>query len=196
MTNLINPLSSIIQQALQLPDSGVAANYQHRLASGNPDVFCLLLDTSGSMSSECNGKETRIDVLRKAVKSLDWQYYQMFTFDNLCRRIVSPDALWDCCGGSTNLALGLQEIAKLDPSKTIVISDGKPNDEDDALAAARKLTGTISTVFIGNDRDRDAIAFMRKLATQGCGNTFVRDLGKGHLELSETIQQLMLPPAN
>jgi hypothetical protein len=195
MNDLINPLSFIIQQASQLPDSGVAANYQHRLASGNPNIFCLLLDTSGSMGSECNGKETRIDVLRKAVKSLDWQYYQMFTFDNLCRRIASPDALWNCCGGSTNLALGLQEIAKFDPSKTIVISDGEPNDEDDALAAARKLTGTISTVFIGNDRDKNAIAFMRRLSTVGCGNTFVRDLGKGHLELSATLQHLMLSPS-
>jgi hypothetical protein len=30
----------------------------------------------------------------------------------------------------------------------------------------------------------------------GCGSTYIRDLGKGHLELSATIERLMLPPAN
>ncbi len=195
MTDLVNPLASIIQQAAQLPDLGIAANYQQRLESGNPDIFCLLLDTSGSMTSDCKGKETRIDVLRKAVESLDWQFYQMFTFDNLCRKISSPDALMGCCGGSTDLALGLREIAKLNPCKTILISDGEPNSEEDALAAAKELTGTISTVFIGDDGDKNAIAFMRKLATLGCGSTFVRDLGKGHMELSATIERLILPPS-
>jgi hypothetical protein len=47
--------------------------------------------------------------------------------DTLCRKISSPDALVGCCGGSTSLALGLREIAKLNPCKTILISDGEPN---------------------------------------------------------------------
>jgi hypothetical protein len=196
MTNLINPLSAIIQQASQLPDTGIAANFQARIGSGNPDIFCLLLDTSGSMDSDCKGKQTRLDVLRKAVEAIDWQQYQMFTFDNICRRIIHPDALWGCAGGSTNLALGLREIAKLNPARTIVISDGEPNDEVDALAAATELTGTISTVFIGDDLDKNAIAFMQKLATVGCGSTYIQDLGRGHLELGATINRLMLPPAN
>ena len=72
MNDSIDPLSAIIQQASQLPDLGIAANYKQRLGAGNPDIFCLLLDTSGSMTSDCKGKETRIDVLRKAVESLDW----------------------------------------------------------------------------------------------------------------------------
>ena len=194
MTNLINPLAAIIQQAAELPDTGIASNYLQRIGSGQPGIFCLLLDTSGSMDSDCKGKQTRLDVLRKAVEAIDWQQYQMFVFDNICRQITHPEALRNCAGGSTNLALGLREIGKLNPAQTIIISDGEPNSETDALAAASELTGTISTVFIGDDSDKDAIAFMQKLATLGCGKTFIRDLGRGHLELSATIKQLTLPP--
>jgi hypothetical protein len=114
---------------------------------------------------------------------------------NLCRKILNPDALHYCAGGSTNLALGLKDITKLNPSQTIVISDGEPNDETAAIAAATELTGTISTVFIGDDDDKTAIAFMKKLATLGCGRTYVQNLGHGHLELSATIARLALPPA-
>jgi hypothetical protein len=68
MSNLVNPLASIIQAASQLPTTGVAANYHQRIGTGNPNIRCLLLDTSGSMSMECKGKDRRIDVLRKAVE--------------------------------------------------------------------------------------------------------------------------------
>ena len=193
MTNLINPLSAIIQAAAQLPETGIAANYHQRIGSGNPDIRCLLLDTSGSMSMECKGKNRRIDVLRKAVEALDWQSYRLFTFDSFCIEIPNPSALW-ATGGGTALDLGLKEIAKLDPSQTVVISDGEPNNEQDAIAAAGLLSGTISTVYIGDDTDKNAIAFMRKLATLGCGHTYVRDLGRGHAELSGTISNL-LPPS-
>jgi hypothetical protein len=193
MNNLINPLTSIIEAASQLPATGIAANYHKRIGTGNPDIRCLLLDTSGSMSIDCKGKDRRIDVLRKAVVALEWQSYRIFTFDSICTEIANPSALWET-GGSTALDLGLKEVAKLNPSQTIVISDGEPNSELDAITAAELLSGTISTVYIGDDTDKNAIAFMRKLATLGCGNTYVRDLGRGHLELSGTIRNL-LPPS-
>jgi hypothetical protein len=193
MTNLVNPLASIIQAASQLPATGIAVNYHRRIGTGNLDIRCLLLDTSGSMSMECKGKDRRIDVLRKAVEALDWQSYRLFTFDSFCVEIPNPSGLWTT-GGGTALDLGLKEIAKLNPSQTVVISDGEPNNEQDAIAAAGLLSGTISTVYIGDDADKSAIAFMRKLATLGCGNTYVRDLGRGHAELSGIISNL-LPPS-
>ena len=131
---------------------------------------------------ECKGKDRRIDVLRKAVEALEWQSYRLFTFDSFCVEIPNPSALW-ATGGGTALDLGLREIAKLNPCKTILISDGEPNDEQDALIAAESLTGTISTIHIGDDRDKAAITFMRKLANLGCGNTYIQDLGRGHVEL-------------
>jgi hypothetical protein len=193
MTNLVNSLTSIIQAASQLPATGIAANYHQRIGTGNLDIRCLLLDTSGSMSMECKGKDRRIDVLRKAIEALDWQSYRLFTFDSFCVEISNPSGLW-ATGGGTALDLGLKEIAKLNPSQAVVISDGEPNNEQDALTAAGLLSGTISTVYIGDDTDKSAIAFMRKLATLGCGNTYVRDLGRGHAELSGTISNL-LPPS-
>ena len=191
---LVNPLASIIQAASQLPETGIAANYHRRIGTGNPDIRCLLLDTSGSMSMECKGKDRRIDVLRKAVEALEWQSYRLFTFDSFCVEIPNPSALW-ATGGGTALDLGLREIAKLNPSQTVIISDGEPNNEQDALIAAESLTGTISTIHIGDDRDKAAITFMRKLANLGCGNTYIQDLGRGHVELGAAINRLMLLPS-
>jgi len=120
MSSLINPLAAIIQQASQLPDTGVAANYHQRIGTGNPDIWCLLLDTSGSMDAECKGKERRIDVLRKAVEGLDWRNYKLFTFDSVVAEITSPDGLWRC-GGSTALDLALDRIVALKPARTVVM---------------------------------------------------------------------------
>jgi hypothetical protein len=142
------------------------------------------------MNSPCRGTERRIDLLQKAVEAIDWQYYKMFTFDNVCRPLESPESL-TCSNGGTNLADGLKQIANLNPSKTIVISDGVPNDEGAAIAEAEKVSGVISTVYIGDD-DKSAIAFMRRLSTLGCGNSFIQDLGQGHAQLTTTINRLML----
>jgi hypothetical protein len=38
MTNLINPLSAIIQAASQLPTTGIAANYHQRIGTGNAEL--------------------------------------------------------------------------------------------------------------------------------------------------------------
>lgn len=194
MSNLVNSLASIIHAASQLPTTGIAANYHQRIGTGNPNIRCLLLDTSGSMSMECKGKDRRIDVLRKAVEALHWQSYCLFTFDSFCVEIPNPSVLW-ATGGGTALDLGLREIAKLNPSQTVIISDGEPNNEQDALIAAESLTGTISTIHIGDDQDKAAIAFMRKLANLGCGTTYIQDLGRGHVELGAAINRLMLPPS-
>jgi hypothetical protein len=191
MSKLVN-LTAIIQQASQLPDTGLAANYSQRIGSGNSEIWCLLLDTSASMSMECKGETSRLDVLRKAVEGIDWQNYRLFTFDSVVAEIGSPSQLANS-GGSTALHLALERIIPLQPSLTVVISDGEPNDEQGALEAAKRLTGTISTIHIGDDQDKVAIAFMRQLADLGCGSTYIQDLGRGYLELSATIDRLMLP---
>lgn len=49
MSNLVDPLAAIVRAASRLPDSGIAANYHRRIGSGNPDIRCLLLDTSGAL---------------------------------------------------------------------------------------------------------------------------------------------------
>jgi Mg-chelatase subunit ChlD len=195
MNSLSLRLSAVIAQAAQLPDTGLANNFKQRIGSGNPDVSILLLDTSGSMGYDCKGRQTRLDVLRQAVEDLNWQSFQMFTFDNICKRIKTPAELNYCAGGSTNLTMGLKKITALQPSQTIVISDGQPSDEETSIAVAKELTGTISTIFIGDDDDKEAIAFMKKLASLGCGRTYIQNLGYGHAELSATIARLALPPA-
>ncbi|NJR31537.1 MAG: hypothetical protein HC778_00060 [Chamaesiphon sp. CSU_1_12] len=49
---LTNALSAIVAQAAQLPDTGIASRYARRIGTGNPNVCCILLDTSGSMNQK------------------------------------------------------------------------------------------------------------------------------------------------
>ncbi|NJR31536.1 MAG: hypothetical protein HC778_00055 [Chamaesiphon sp. CSU_1_12] len=57
------------------------------------------------------------------------------------------------------------------------------------------MTGTISTLFIGDDGDNEAIAFMQRLANLGCGSSSINNLNLGHAQLARQIEVLTLPPA-
>jgi von Willebrand factor type A domain len=192
MSELANIFTSIVAQAAKMPESGIAKQYTQRIETGNPDTCCILLDTSGSMNHKCKENWTRLDILRKAVSSLDWESTQIFTFDSTVDPIKSPSEI-EFAGGGTNLTLALEKIMPLNPSHTIIISDGEPDNQDTSISAANRLTGRISTIFIGDDSDRSAIEFMQELAKIGCGSTSLSNLSSGHAQLSQQIDKLMLP---
>jgi hypothetical protein len=194
-SELSHILSSVISQATQLPETGIAQNFTRRIGTGNPDTYCILLDTSGSMNHKCRGEETRLDILRQAIATLNWQTSKIFSFNSIVTAIETPNEI-EIAGGGTNLARALETIIPLNPCRTIVISDGDPDDENRALAVAEKLTGTISTLFIGDDGDKSAIAFMKKLATLGCGSTSISSLDRGHAQLAQKIDRLILPSSS
>lgn len=69
-------------------------------------------------------------------------------------------------GGGTDLQEALEFVVFADGTgiEFIVISDGQPDDARGALASAAKLSAKIDTVFVGNDNDEHAKAFLRELA--------------------------------
>ena len=191
-----NVLGSIIAQAAQLPDTGVAAQYQARIGTGNPNSRVMLIDTSGSMDEICQGigRKRRIDILKEAISCIGWQDYQLVCFNFKVVPIQDVRDICEPCGG-TALHRAIDYAASLYPSQTLVISDGEPEDEYAAIKAAEKLSGTISTLYVGDDSNKEAIAFMSKLAKLGCGKPYVQSLNEGFQAIGGTISQALLPPS-
>jgi hypothetical protein len=70
--------------------------------------------------------------------------------------------------GRTPLAQALHLVAKWRPARVVVVSDGQPDDDQTALAAARALRpAVIDALFVGDPGDQAALRFMRTLALMG-----------------------------
>ena len=168
---LTNPLQNLIVKAAKaLPgDTGESSRYRARTNLGGPIV--ILCDTSGSMD-ESAGSRTKIQVLRDSLS--DWLpeliLPRLISFGSTARLVASSADL-PSPGGGTALHLGIDLAAASSPSRTLVFSDGYPDDEAAALAAAERLTGRIDTIFCGPDSDIKGREFLAKLARIGCGIT-------------------------
>ncbi len=155
-----------------------------------------LVDTSGSMI-ELSGARRRIDIVRDVLENvLREAPARVFAFDNYTRELDGPSALPEPSGG-TVLDRALEQIAAVRPEPLIVISDGEPFNAEAALAAARTLSTHITTIFVGDERNHAAIAFLRALAwcsSDGLGQAVVSDLRKPH-QLTATLHSALLGTA-
>ncbi len=147
--------------------------------------------------SECvESGERKIDILRK---SLDWKLGEReiaIAFSSSCQMLKSLAAIPEP-QGSTAMHLALQKSQLYNPRHALIISDGIPDDQIAAISAAEQLSGVISTLYIGLDSNKEAIAFMKKLARLGCGSANVCDISKpsDRSKLSTNIY-LSLPARN
>ncbi|CAM5418714.1 hypothetical protein ATER59S_02359 [Aquamicrobium terrae] len=194
---LTNPLAGIVAAAAKnLPaKSGAVAEHRQRIATG-ADVV-ILADTSGSMA-EAAGRRRKIDILSEAMAAVraDLPSAATIAFDSLPRHLGPQEAL-PAPGGGTALHTAITEAARLRPRKTIVITDGQPDSEPQAIAAAGKLSGTIDVIFCGNDSDTRAIDFLRRLAAAAGGTIIVHDLKRhgdaGAKAIASAAARLALP---
>jgi Mg-chelatase subunit ChlD len=150
----------------------------------------ILCDISGSMLGE------RINRLRDALKTL-WEEMprcRIFGFNYRVHLIESPDRI-PTPSGNTALHLALEHAYSLRPAKTIVISDGHPDDAEAAINAASKIPGIIDIAFVGSDGDRPAIQFMKRLARVGGGRVVVRDIAKTKELLAPVLKDMLSLPA-
>jgi hypothetical protein len=102
---------------------------------------------------------------------------RLLAFSDRIEVVEDPEHLPEPNGG-THLHAALMHAATMRPKRLVVISDGEPSDAPAALRAARALTCTIDAFFVGNEDDREAVAFMRALAKcgRGLGRAAVADL--------------------
>lgn len=195
MSDLTNPLSQILVQAAQLPDSGTLKKISKRI-DAKGENSAILLDVSSSMNEWVHSGERKIDILRSVFSRPKADNEIAIAFSSIT--IIIPDfASIPNPNGNTDLEQAILLAATYKPRATLIISDGMPDCETKALNAAKRLTGVINCLFIGNEDDIDAIAFMKKLARLGCGTATVCDISKldGEPKLNSAIA-LLLPPAS
>jgi Mg-chelatase subunit ChlD len=149
----------------------------------------ILADVSGSMRGD------KIIRLKRELRAIwgERSGAKLMSFATNLHWLDGPDDL-PPAGGSTDLAGALEAAAPTWPGEVLVISDGQPEDEDRALAAAKLIPGTISVLFVGSDDDREGQAFLQKLATLGGGEFCHKDLAKHSSLASELRSMLALPP--
>jgi hypothetical protein len=143
---------------------------------GTPNSIVILCDVSESMNLMAGGKR-RIEHLREALLAVvpTVPSAQLIAFGSIPTTIPGPEYLINPSGG-TALHLALEAAAAYRPSRTVVISDGRPDNEWKALAAANLLTGLIDVIYCGPASDHRAIEFMERLARSAGGRVIVRDL--------------------
>lgn len=134
----------------------------------------LLLDCSGSMGAHMRNEKTRIQGLREAVQSIQQeksmrmiQFGQGSTPGEIT--VIPPP-----CGG-TPLHLAIDLAKQLECGRAIVISDGEPDSQRDALNSAAAFGGRIDVVFVG-DPGSPGELFLKRLAESTGGEAFTGDL--------------------
>lgn len=187
------PFAAILKQAAAAPkNTGTVGRYEKRLTGGTGNV--VVADVSASMN-EWSGGVRRIDVLRRSLAQV-WADAPrgvpllLVAFSSTPLVIAGPDDLPEPSGG-TALHSALEAAGRYTPARTVVISDGEPDSEDAALDAADKITGAIDVIYVGDDKNRRAVAFLRKLARKGCGQYGAVNLSSGPAVLGPKIRGLL-----
>lgn len=187
--SIVNPLAALVAQAAKtLPRTGGdASRLASRLNPGGPMV--IVADVSASMTGRAWGAHSRITLLSDAVDHVRQQQpcrIIAFSTEPVLDPAVLPPA-----GGSTNMARAIALAGTLSPSRTLIISDGEPDDETAALRAAETLTGIIDTLYIGPEESARAIDFLRRLAAAGLGKYQRADLSQPRASLRGPITALL-----
>lgn len=185
-------LASVVARAKALP----AETGAHARAAARP-AFAILADVSASMAERA-GSDRKIDALSASLASVlvDAPAAAVIAFATVAGP-VAPGAPLPQPTGGTALHLALE--AARDHRRVLVISDGQPDSAPDALRVAERIVAAgarIDTLFIGSDDDRAGIAFMRRLAEVGRGETLTCDIVRqrgDRAQLAGAIRQLALP---
>ena len=194
-----NPLAAALKAAARLPaTTGTARHYRER-AAGSGAAVLLLLDCSASMA-DMAGARSKLALLQEA---LDWLVPQLPADAGMIAfaaspQLLAPGARLPDPAGGTALHLALDEAARHRPGRSIVVSDGQPDDAALAFEAAARLRGRIDTLYCGPDNDEAAKNFLRRLARAGAGRCVTIDIVRvaqaGQQEaLRAPLRQLALP---
>lgn len=181
-----NPFARLLSQAAKAPaQTGEVGRIQLRLNGGGVGQV-VLADVSSSMS-EMAGERTKSQVLRDALA--EHHAARIVAFASSAN-VVDVASLPAPCGG-TALHLGLDLAATLRPARTLVISDGRPDDEEKAFRAADSLPGVIDVLYVGPADDTRAIQFMQRLARAGAGRCESHDIKRAPMALAPAVRALL-----
>lgn len=127
----------------------------------------MLLDVSGSMTEQV-GTQRKIDMLRSAVSQYKGVRQYVFS-DRVTETQYIPEP-----HGSTELHTAFRYIAKANPQKLLLVSDGLPDEPNTCLDTGKSLGIPIDVLYIGNSGD-DGERFMKLLAERTKGKFMTID---------------------
>lgn len=181
MTHIVKGSLSAIAQAA---NSSLAEAFMHA------DTV-ILVDTSGSMEDRDGTHQTRYDractELRRLQANLEGRI-AVISFSTAAEFCPGGVPTFQRGGTMIGRALEFIHIADGCVDRFILISDGEPQDETEAMAWARQFTTKIDTLFIGDESAAYGPAFLKRLAAASGGTSATIKTA----QLSERIERLML----
>ncbi len=154
----------------------------------------IIVDTSGSMRTcDSRGGKPRYDVALQELAQLQLHMpgkLAVIAFSD--NTIFCPGGQPPLLGGGTDLAGALRfaKVADVPGMRFVVISDGQPDDEREALAVAQTYTNRIDTIFVGPENDwHGGRSFLQRLAAASGGQHIAADRVQ---ELASKTEQLLL----
>ena len=150
----------------------------------------VLIDVSGSMSSYDNYDKSRYERACESLRNLQNSLEGKIAVVRFSHDVAfEPAGVPAFTGGGTDLKKGLQFIKAADVPgiRFIVISDGTPDNPQQALSIAKTFKNKIDVIFVGNELDSGAIAFMNDLARVSGGKQVTADCAK----INETAKFLL-----
>ncbi len=146
----------------------------------------MLVDVSSSMNEIIRSGGTKIEACRATCDALrESNPVPVAAFGGIVElvdRVPHPS-------GGTPLHLGIEFAQGLGADHLVVITDGEPDSEQAALAAAKAFGGVIDVFYIGNGDDEGS-RFAAQLARLTGGSVNLTDL-KDPLQLAGKIQLLL-----
>jgi hypothetical protein len=189
-----SPLQDILRKAAASKVVGPAAKLKKRM-EGATNELVVVCDCSGSMGDYIGHTgQSKYEHLEIALKDILKTHprIRIIPFASTARVIDAHKQRLPRPSGSTRLDEALKLAKSFKPRKTIIISDGQPDDRKAALTVAESMTGQIDSIYCGPDGD-PAIEFLRSLCHGAGGESFTWDGYKA--ELSSVVQRL-LPAAS
>lgn len=153
----------------------------------------VIVDTSGSMAAnDSRNDHSRYDVACEELRNLQNSMpgkIAVISFSD--KTEFCPSGYLTFMGGGTDLAGALRfaKIADVPDMKFIVISDGEPNDGQEALRIARTYRNKVHTIYVGPENDNSGREFLNRLAQASGGQSITADRAK---ELAASVNTLLL----
>lgn len=156
----------------------------------------VLIDVSASMSArDARGGQQRYKVACAELAQLQANMpgkIAVIGFSNQVEFAPTGIPTFQCSNTDMARALRFAKLADTGDVRFFILSDGAPDSEQAALAAAATYQGRIDVVYIGPEGDKTARAFLDKLAKSHGGQQVSSPV---HL-LAQKIETLLLTSAS
>lgn len=136
----------------------------------------LLVDCSSSMNGYIHTGETKIAALRNVVSDLRKTHAVPVAAFSGSNEVALVDSV-PAARGMTPLHKAIQFGTEQGANHLIVVTDGQPDSEPLAFAAAREFGRPVDVFYIGDGNDRGA-AFSRELAALTGGTANLASMDK------------------